>query len=273
MSHFAENKPAIRLHAATARHSFPSARTIVALVLREMATTYGRSPGGYLWTILEPVAGIALLTLAFSFTFVNPPIGTNFAIFYATGMVPFVAYLDMSAKIAGSIQFSKPLLTYPRVTFADALIGRFLTNGLTQLLSAYIIFTGMLLIFDTRTSPDLPQIALAMAMAAMLALGVGTMNCFLMSMLPIWQKTWAILNRPLFLISCIFFVFDGVPEPARSVLWYNPLVHVIGQMRHGFYPSYDALYVSPFYVFSLSLGLLALGLLFLRRYHNEILNE
>ena len=147
MSHFAGNKSVIGLHAATARHSFPSARTIIALVLREMATTYGRSPGGYLWTILEPVAGIALLTLAFSFTFLNPPIGSNFAIFYATVMVPFVAYLDMSAKIAGSIQFSKPLLTYPRVTFADALIGRFLTNGLTQLLSAYIIFTGMLLIF------------------------------------------------------------------------------------------------------------------------------
>ena len=27
-----------------------------------MGTTYGRSPGGYLWAILEPVAGIALLS-------------------------------------------------------------------------------------------------------------------------------------------------------------------------------------------------------------------
>jgi capsular polysaccharide transport system permease protein len=273
LSQFADHETAPRLQSATAKYAFPSLRTITALVLREMATTYGRSPGGYIWTILEPVAGIALLTLAFSFTFIDPPVGSNFAMFYATGMVPFVAYLDMSAKIASSIQFSRPLLTYPRVTFADALIGRFITNGLTQLLAAYIIFSGMLLVFDTRTSPDVPQIALAMLMMAMLALGIGTMNCFLMSIYPIWQKIWAILNRPLFIISCIFFVFEGVPEPMRSILWYNPLVHIVGQMRHGFYPSYDAVYVSPFYVFSLSFVSLALGLLFLRRYHRDILNE
>jgi capsular polysaccharide transport system permease protein len=33
-------------------------RTIVALIMREMATSYGRSPGGYIWAIAEPVAGI-----------------------------------------------------------------------------------------------------------------------------------------------------------------------------------------------------------------------
>jgi capsular polysaccharide transport system permease protein len=44
-------------------------------------------------------------------------------------------------------------------------------------------------------------------------------------------------------------------------------------MRHGFYPSYDAVYVSPFYVFSISFVSLAMGLLFLRRYHRDILNE
>ena len=30
-------------------------RTISALIMREMQTTYGRSPGGYLWAVLEPV--------------------------------------------------------------------------------------------------------------------------------------------------------------------------------------------------------------------------
>ena len=40
--------------------SFASLRCVIALMLREMATTYGRSPGGYLWVMLEPIAGIAL---------------------------------------------------------------------------------------------------------------------------------------------------------------------------------------------------------------------
>ena len=32
-----------------ARRSFPTLRTVVALILREMVTTYGRNPGGYAW--------------------------------------------------------------------------------------------------------------------------------------------------------------------------------------------------------------------------------
>ncbi|MEL6475009.1 MAG: sugar ABC transporter permease, partial [Pseudomonadota bacterium] len=34
------------------RRRFASLRSIIALMLREMATSYGRSPGGYLWAVL-----------------------------------------------------------------------------------------------------------------------------------------------------------------------------------------------------------------------------
>ena len=42
---------------------FKMGRTVMALMLREMSTTYGRSPGGYLWAVLEPLGGIAMMTL------------------------------------------------------------------------------------------------------------------------------------------------------------------------------------------------------------------
>ena len=57
----------------------------MALIIREMATTYGTSPGGYLWALLEPVAGIALLTFVFTLALDTPPLGQNFAFFYASG--------------------------------------------------------------------------------------------------------------------------------------------------------------------------------------------
>ena len=118
---------------AQKRAHFSSLRAIIALMLREMATTYGRSPGGYLWAVLEPAAGIGVLTAIFSFALVSPPIGTNFPMFYATGIVPFLAFIDVSNKIAQSIQFSKALLTYPRVTFIDAIMARFFLNRLVSI--------------------------------------------------------------------------------------------------------------------------------------------
>jgi len=254
------------------RHRLPTVHAIAALVLREMSTTYGRSPGGYLWAVLEPAAGIAVLSFVFSVGFRNPPIGTNFPIFYATGMIPFLFYGDISGKLSQSLNFSRQLLVYPSVTYVDAILARFILNVLTQLLVGYVVLSGLLLLFETRTTLEIDRIVLSYAMAASLALGIGVMNSVLISLFPIWQQIWSIVNRPLFIISGIFFLFETIPEPYRSYLWYNPLVHVIGTMRSAFYVSYEATYVSPAYVFGLSLTLLVFGLVFLRRYHRDIIN-
>ena len=255
------------------RRRLASLRVIVAMILREMATTYGRSPGGYLWAVLEPAAGIALLTLVFSIGFRDPALGINFPMFYATGMIPFVMYNDISGKTALALMFSKPLMAYPAVTYVDAIAGRFLTNLLTQLLVAYITFAGIMLLFETRVIPDYLTIALGFSLTALLALGIGTLNCFLFTMIPVWQRAWSILMRPMFLVSCIFFLFETIPQPYRDMLWYNPLVHLVGLMRRGFYPSYDAPYVSVTYVCSVALIALLTGLVFLRRYHRDLLDQ
>ncbi len=254
------------------RRRFASLRSVLALMLREMATTYGRSPGGYIWAVLEPVASIGLLTVVFSFAFRQPPIGSNFPMFYATGMVPFLMFNNISGKVAQSLRFSKPLLAYPSVTFVDAIIGRFVLNALTELLVAYVVLTGIYLIYETRTIPYLPGIGLAFAMALALGLGVGILNCFLMMMFPAWQVIWSILTRPLLIISCIFFVFNNVPQPFRDYLWFNPLVHIVGQIRGSFYTGYNADYVSVTYVIALSLALSAAGLVLLTRHHRNLLD-
>ena len=258
---------------AVSKRWFPGTRTVAALMLREMATTYGRSPGGYLWAVLEPVVGILLLTLIFSVAFHTPPLGVNFPIFYATGLVPFTLYVTLSSKTSLALLFSKPLLAYPTITFVDTLVARFLVNMMTQLMVAYLIFTSILMFYDTRTVLDLPKIFEALFMASILAAGVGVVNCYLFSIMPIWQQVWSIINRPMFIISGIFFTFETIPQPYRDYLWYNPLVHVIGMARAGFYPSYDAPYVSRIYVYGLSLGMILIGFLFLNRFYRDLIDR
>ncbi len=257
----------------TRRHRFGSLRAISALILREMATSYGRSPGGYLWAVLEPAAGIALLSLVFSVAFRSPALGVSFPMFYATGMLPFVMFNDVQNKVALSLLFSKQLLSYPTVTFADALLARFILNTMTQLMVGYIILAGCMILFETRVTPDLAIIVQAYALTALLAVGIGTLNCFLFTRFPVMQRSWSILMRPMFILSCIFFTFESVPQQYQIYLWWNPLVHVIGLMRHGFYGTYDATYVSVEYVAGLSLTAMVLGLIFLRRYQRDILHR
>ncbi len=252
---------------------FASLRAIMAMMLREMATSYGRSPGGYLWAIMEPAAGILLLTFLFSLAFRAPPLGQNFSIFYATGIVPFFAFHDISSKTASALKYSKQLLAYPRVTFIDAIFGRFILNFLTQLLIGYVVLTGTVMLFETRTLIDFPGIALAYAMLAALCFGIGTLNCFLFLRFTIWERAWSIITRPLVIVSGIIFLFDTIPEPYRGYLWYNPLIHVVGQMRKSFYISYSGDYVSPAFVFGFGLGCTVIGLVFLRRHYRDLLTR
>lgn len=253
---------------------FTTMRVVSALILREMATTYGRKPGGYIWTILEPIAGIFIITTMFVLAGLRyPSLGTNFAIFYATGLLPFFVFTHVSQKIAGSLRYSSRLLAYPRVTVLDALLARFLLNLLTQLLVAYLVIGGILLTQDTGTQLVLSSIVLGFAMAAALALGLGTLNCFLISMFPMWATVWALITRPLVFVSGVMILVEELPWEWRDYLLWNPLVHVVSEVRSGFYHGYDPTYVSPAYVFGVALVAGVVGLLFLWRFHRDILEQ
>ena len=242
------------------RRRFASLRSILALMLREMTTTFGRTPGGYIWAILEPALGIGVLTYAFSFVFREPPIGTTFQLFYATGMLPFLMFTMITNRVGAALVFSRQLLVYPAVTFLDAIIARFLVNALTQVLVFYVVMTGIMLIYDTRAILDFSAIGASLVLTAVFGFAMGTLNAYLFMRFKLWHVAWSLISRPLFLLSGVIFMYDALPGQLKTFLWYNPLVHIVGVMRRGFYPSYVGDYISPLYVVGVSLALTLIGL-------------
>ncbi len=253
--------------------SFRSFRTIMALILREMSTRYGRSPGGYLWAILEPLGGIFILALAFSLLVRNPPLGSSFILFYASGFGPFSLYQNLSNTVAGSLSFSRPLLKYPTVTWGDALLARFLLNALTGVLVTCLVFVIILQISGSRALLNVLPMLHAFGLTLLLGFAIGTLNCALNGLIQTWALAWSIVNRPLFLASGVLFLYDGLPTGVQNILWFNPLMHITGIMRMGFYPTYNPSYISSLYCIGFSLVALFLGVVLLRRYHRDILNR
>ncbi len=251
---------------------FATLRTISALVLREMSTRYGKTPGGYIWAIVEPLGMIMVLSIGFGLLLRSPSLGTSFLLFYATGYLVYNFALGIERTVNSALRFSKSLLFYPRVTWIDAIIARFVLNAMTGILIIYLLLAGILWFTETRTVIDMIPVIQAMAMAAVLGLGIGALNCFMTMYFPIWNTAWSIATRPLFLMSGIFYIYEDLPQLAQQILWYNPLLHLTGHMRSGFYPMYDAPYVSGLYVMVIALVTLMLGLILLRRHHKELIN-
>ncbi len=248
-------------------------RVVAALVLREMAANYGRSWGGYVWAIAEPAASILLLAVIFSLALAQPPLGTSFALFYATGVIPYYLFNAVASSVGQSVQANKGLLTYPVVSALDTVLARTILEIVTFAAVAAILLP-LIVIFDRAVVQlDLLAIVIAMALASALGLGMGLMNAVVFAYFPTWRNIWAVLRRPLFIASGIMFVFAAVPQPFQDWLWWNPLIHVVGQMRMGFYATYEGDYISWFYVMLVSLGLTAVFGYLLRRNEGAIVER
>jgi capsular polysaccharide transport system permease protein len=246
-------------------------RVLFALVVREMSTKFGRSWGGYLWAVAEPLGGILMLTLAFSFAFRSPPLGTNFALFYATGIIPFFLYSHVTSSVGQAITTNRGLLTYPVVGPLDAVMAKFIVDFMTMLITGLLLFSAIILYYDLPLSLDVVAIFNGFLLMGLLGLGFGTLNCVIFRFWPTWRHIWNVLTKPLFLVSCMFYTFESLPPQAQRLMWYNPLCHGIGMVRSGFYSGYDALYVSPLYVLGVALSSFLVGAYLLRRHRTALL--
>lgn len=249
---------------------FRTPRVVGALMLREIALSNRRTIFGYLWEIVEPVAYIAILMAIFSLVFVRPPLGTSFALFYASGILPYLMVLNTAGKVGAAVRFSRQLLSYPEVTFLDAILARFLLAAATKLAVFALVIGLIVAAFGVEPFFDAPDLFLGLAMTLFLALAVGTLNCLLFTVFPLYESVWVVVTRPLFLVSAVLFQFDQVPLPWRDWLWWNPVIHLVGQVRAGLYPTYAADYVSVLYIAGVAAVILPVALFFLRRYWRDL---
>ncbi|MEL6679036.1 MAG: ABC transporter permease [Pseudomonadota bacterium] len=257
---------------STGRPRFQSVRVLFALIMREMTTRYGRSFGGYAWAILEPVGFIVVLAVAFGLLIKTPALGTSFVLFYASGFIPYHYFMEISGSTGGAVQVNRPLMQYPSVTPIDAVIARFLLSLLTLFVVTCLIFGG---IFAFVAAPQVIRakyFLLSISLGALLGLGIGTMNTVLFAFVPVWRQIWSIITRPLFIISGIFYTYDSMPEVIRTILWYNPLIHVVGYARMGLYPYYGGDYLSWAFPGLIGLGFLVTGLYLLIRHKSFIID-
>ncbi len=252
---------------------FRTGRVVMALILREIGSRDSRSSLGFLWTIIDPIATVAILSIAFSLLTKTPRLGDSFPLYYVTGIVPFHMYSQTSSRVSGSIRFSRQLLGFPAVTIIDALFARFLLNYFINIIVFVILASGCIFLYDLRVNIELGPVIEALLMSGALALGVGTFNSVLFIMYPTYEYVWGFFSRPLTIASGVLILIDDLPDWLFHILWWNPGAHLVARMRNGFYPFYDTPWVSPLYVFMVSGILFVLGLISLQRYVYDALDR
>lgn len=245
-------------------------RVTAALIVREMSTRFGSKPGGYLWAIFDPVAHVALMTLIFQAIARMPALGLSFPLFFASGYLPFAFYQRMSGFMAGTVKANKALFSYPIVTPFDAIVSRFILQLMTDTLVTILILVMIFELGGVTQPMNIAGMIEAAGAAALLGLGIGTINIVMFARFPLYEQIFGIMNRPLFLVSGVFFLPESLPNPFRDFLLYNPLVHVIMWFRASIYPEYRADALDKVYVVEFASMCFVFGLLLLTGSMREI---
>ncbi|WP_299474016.1 ABC transporter permease [uncultured Paracoccus sp.] len=251
---------------------FSTMRTIVALCLREVTTSNGDTAGGYMWSVVSPVIGIIGLSYIFSAGFRTPPLGENFAIFYATGLLPFTMFRSVCGRVEFSIRASRQLLNYPRVTVFDVLISKFIMATITQAAISALVLAFILYFYQPDTTFHIVQILQSFIVAALMGFGFGVMNCAVKTKLPLWEMLWNFVSKPLLLVSGVIILVESLPRPYSEWLLWNPLVHITGRMREAFYVDYVGSYTDLRFPLEIALVSAFIGMAGIKLFARELLD-
>lgn len=234
-------------------------------MLRETKTLFGKNKLGYLWVFIQAAFTIGLFWGIRAWGITHPHFGLATPVFLLGGFIPWFLVSESVSVSINAIGGNRALLSYPQVFPIDLLIARTLLIGATYF-CVMILWLLIIRMFGYVAPLHEPaKILLALAMAVLLGFGVGAIGSSLNLMLPATARIVPILLRILFFTSGLFFSVSELPIRFQSILFFNPILHIIELMRSGFSSTYPARFVSVGYIAGWVMATLALGLL-LERY-------
>jgi ABC-type polysaccharide/polyol phosphate export permease/tetratricopeptide (TPR) repeat protein len=236
-------------------------RVIHALIIRETRTRFGESALGYGWALIEPILHILMLCLVFAVLMHGrPPIGTQFFIFYYTGIIPYHLFVHTSSAMTYAISANGALLQLPLVGTFDVLVARGLLELVTDVLVAAILLVGLSAMGLGSMPRDLLGVVSASAAIWLFGCGCGFINAIVNAFCKSWDKIWAQLTRILYFCSGIFYVPGMMPDWIRDRLAWNPVLQAVDWFRASFFEGYWPHWLERGYLLAVAGAVLLLGL-------------
>lgn len=240
-------------------------RVVEALLLREARTQFSNSRLGYAWALVEPMSHILLLSVVFTLLGHDskPPIGETMLEFYMTGVLSFLFFAHLTERAMDLAHGNRHLLLVPAIGLFDILAARAVLSAATDLVVGALTLSLLIALGAGTLPADPGGVVLGYLLLFGLGLGVAAVNVVASAYSTAWEKLWPTFLRVQYFTCGVFYHPLDMPEEARTILLFNPLVHVTEWMRQAYYPHYVSPFLDAEYLLrSVILALLAGVLLF-----------
>ena len=238
---------------------------IYALLLRELSSTFGKSRGGFLWVMVEPIAHLLVPVLIFTFIRQRMLPGVEYAVFLVYGFLPFLLFKTVCLQIMNGVNSSQGLLAYRQVLLMDVFVAKAIAYIVIQAVVFTVVLTGLGM-FGFDVIPARPvELAGVLALTAIFAFGLGVLFAALISVIPDSQSLIRIVFMPLYFMSGILFPVTRFSDEWVELLAFNPVLHLVEVSRDMAIDAYVPMkYTTLAYPAGLALVFTAIGLMLYR---------
>jgi ABC-2 type transport system permease protein len=238
------------------------------LISRDLKVKYRRSVLGLVWSILNPLLMMLVVTTVFN-TVLRIKID-NFPLYYLTGSLIFNFISEATSSALVSIISSAPLIKkvyVPKYIFPVEKTLFSFVNMLFSLIAVIII----MLIYGNQWHWTLLLFPVPLVYALIFAIGFGlilaSINVFFRDvghLYSVWLTAWTYLTP-------IIYTVDMLPGWLKNVMMINPLYHYVTYFRdlvmYGTVPGWGA----NLTCLAFSFGFLLLGLLVFKKTQDKFI--
>lgn len=199
------------------------------LVSRELKRKYSRSKLGVLWSVLNPLLSMAILSMIFSTMFSRSI--ENYPIYYLTGYIIWNLFTIATNTAMTALVDNKTLLLQvklPKVIFPIARVYTAFINFLYSL----IAYAVMLMVF--RVKPDLHMLWFPVIVVLLLlfTMGISYILTIAYAFFGDIKHLYSVLLTLWMYLSAIFYPVDVLPDFAYQIIIINPIYIFIASARN-----------------------------------------
>jgi capsular polysaccharide transport system permease protein len=248
-------------------------RVIVALVIREIYSRFGRESLGFGWTVAEPL--IFALPVLLMWRVIRPTHEHGILVmpFLWSGYLPLLLFRHLGGRILLFIRQNASLLYHRQVTILDIFIARSLLEIASNLAALIVSFVVFYMLGAVNVPRDLPMFYLGYFFMIWWAIAIALIIGALSERSDWVQQIWLPYSYMYMIFSGFFYLADWLPLEVRTVALYQPYTQAYEMIRAGVFGNTIKTYGDPMYTTGVLAVMTLVGLWLLRKGRRYVVAE
>jgi capsular polysaccharide transport system permease protein len=248
-------------------------RVIVALVIREIYSRFGRESLGFGWTVAEPLVFAVPVLLMWRALRPTHEHGILVMPFLWSGYLPLLLFRHLGGRILLFIRQNASLLYHRQVTILDIFIARSLLEIGSNLAALIVSFVIFYMLGAVNVPRDLPMFYLGYFFMIWWAIAIALIIGALSERTDWVQQIWLPYSYMYMIFSGFFYLADWLPPQVRTVALYQPYTQAYEMIRAGIFGNTIKTYGDPMYTTGVLAVLTLFGLWELRKGRRYVVAE